>query len=79
MSDYTNEIIKCPNCGNSIEGTLWNSINAQINPEARNALLHNRIHLFDCKVCKKKFRIDKSILYHDMARGFFVWYFPLKA
>ena len=55
---------------------LWDSINAQISPMAREDLLHGKIHTTACLGCKKNFSVDKTILYHDAVNQFMVWYFP---
>ena len=76
MSDSIIKKINCPNCSNKIEVQLWESINAQISPEVRDALLRGRIHVFDCPICKKSFNVNKAFLYHDMKRKLLVWYLP---
>jgi tetrahydromethanopterin S-methyltransferase subunit H len=39
---------KCPACGTVNDLVIWNSINAQVNPKDRDALLNGKINLFTC-------------------------------
>lgn len=66
----------CQNCGANNRILVWDSINAQVNPEAKTALLCGEINVFACQRCEKTFNIEKSLLYHDMENKFMVWYFP---
>ena len=79
MSIRRREKVSCPYCGNKIEMMIWDTINAQLSPEAREALLHGRIHVADCPICKKTIIVNNSILYHDMEKKFFVYYFPFES
>ena len=76
MSDCNMKKLNCPHCGNPMEVLLWDSINAQISPIAREDLLHGKIHTTECPKCNKTFSVDKAILYHDAVNKFMVWYFP---
>ena len=76
MSNCIMKKLNCPHCGDSMEVLLWDSINAQISPIAREDLLRGKIHTTECPNCKKTFSVDKTILYHDMAKQILVWYFP---
>ncbi len=58
---------------------IWYSINADLDPEAREALLQGRIHTADCPGCNKSVKVNQSILYHDIGREFFVYYFPFES
>jgi hypothetical protein len=66
----------CPSCGASNRVLVWDSINAQVSPEAKVALLCGEINVFACQLCKKTFNVEKSLLYHDMENKFMVWYVP---
>ena len=72
------EEIDCPNCGASNNILIWDSINAQLNPEAKTALLCGEINVFACERCGNTARIEKGLLYHDMESKFMVWYFPFE-
>ncbi len=79
MSVRHNQEIDCPHCGNKFEMLIWDSINADLDPEAREALLDGRIHVSNCPTCQKTIKAANSILYHDMRREFFVLYCPFQS
>jgi hypothetical protein len=79
MSIRRNQRISCPYCGKKFEMLLWDVINADLSPDAKEALLAGRLHKADCPICKKAVRVNKDFLYHDMVREFFVYYFPFEA
>jgi len=58
---------------------IWDTINADLDPEARETLLKGRIHAADCPICKQTVKVNQSILYLDMSREFFVYYFPFES
>ncbi len=68
--------VECPRCGNKENVDLWDSINVQINPEAKEALLEGKLHQFHCSICDHKAGIEKKFLYHDMGKEFCVYFFP---
>ncbi len=68
--------IKCPNCSAEDEALVWDTINAQVNPEAKTALLNGKTNLFVCPRCRTASFIDRPLLYHDMQIGYMAWYFP---
>jgi hypothetical protein len=78
MSIYYSQEIRCPYCGNLMEMMIWGTINADLDPETRDALLQGRIHAADCPICKKSVKVNYPILYHDMKREFLACYFPFE-
>ena len=59
--------------------TIYKSINATQDPEARKALLEGRVNRFVCGKCDHKGYLLVSFLYHDMDRQFLVQYHPFPA
>jgi predicted RNA-binding Zn-ribbon protein involved in translation (DUF1610 family) len=66
----------CPDCGAKNHILVWDTINAQVSPEAKAALVCGEINVFTCQRCEKTFNVQKSLLYHDMENKFMVWYLP---
>jgi hypothetical protein len=58
---------------------IWESINADLTPTAREALLDGRIHVAECPICNKTVKVHRPLLYHDMGREFLVSYSPFKS
>ena len=76
MTMHRYEEVDCPVCGAKAEGLAWDTINAQVSPEAKAALLKGETNLFTCSKCRKAFFLDRPLLYHDMQIGYMAWYFP---
>ena len=51
MSIKREEEIACPKCGKTQTVTIWESIDAAPDPEARTALFEARVNRFDCPAC----------------------------
>ncbi len=68
--------IQCPDCSAKDEVIVLDTINAQVSPEAKTALLEGKTNLFACPRCRTAFFLDRPLLYHDMQIGYMAWYFP---
>lgn len=69
--------IKCPKCGELQKTMLWKSLNADVDPQAREALLKGQINIFTCQKCNFRSPFPISLMYHDMTRQFCIQYFPV--
>ena len=67
--------MQCPRCGIKSEVEIWDTINAQVSPEAKGALLEGEINVYRCDICKFEAGISIPLLYHDMRNGFCVQFF----
>jgi hypothetical protein len=76
MSIHREEEIACPKCGKAQAVTIWESIDAEPDPDARVALFEARINRFDCPACDFDALVPLPLLYHDRKRQFVVQYFP---
>jgi hypothetical protein len=71
--------VECPQCGAARSVTIWDSLNADISPEARQELFQGKINTFECASCEAMILLPVPLLYHDMQRRFVVQYFPAGA
>ena len=76
MTLHMYQEIDCPHCGAKDEVLVWSTINAQVSPEDKAALLNANINMLMCNQCKIKTFLDRPLLYHDMEIGYMAWYFP---
>jgi len=76
MSINREEEIACPKCGATQNVTIWESIDADPDPEARTALFEARVNRFDCPACDFDALVPLPLLYHDRKRQFVVQFFP---
>ena len=76
MSSHREEKIACPKCGKEQTVTIWESIDADPDPEARTALFEAQVNRFDCPACDFDALVPLPLLYHDRKRQFVVQFFP---
>jgi len=74
MTIHRYEKMECPVCSAKNRVLVWDTINAQVNPEAKASLLNGETNLFICRACGKCFLMDKPLLYHDMEIGYMACY-----
>lgn len=73
MSKPRIETITCPQCGKETEITIWESLNAQLNPEENQKLLDGTLFQYVC-VCGYAANINAAMLYHNMTHKTMVYY-----
>lgn len=71
--------LTCPHCQAENEAAVWDSINAQLDPQAKEQLLEGKINILTCSRCGVSSPIDAPLLYHDMEKEFGVEYYPFKS
>ncbi len=74
MSRIHRETIQCPQCGKEVEVTLWDSLNGDLDPKAKQELLDGSLFNFVCPECGYETRMDYGVLYHDMTHNVMVYY-----
>jgi len=75
MSFAKLEEIQCP-CGEAFEAELWNAINAQEDPELKEAMIGGEINVVCCPACHEIFYAEHFILYHDSASEIIAFVYP---
>lgn len=68
MSQEHTETIKCPKCGAEGNFTIWESINADLNPELKEKILNEELFVWTCPGCGAQIFIPAGTVYHDMKR-----------
>lgn len=74
MSMERKETITCPECGHTQDFIVWQTLNGDLNPDAKQQLLDGSLFSFECKKCGHKSNVDYGILYHDMTHKAMVYY-----
>ena len=72
MSKSKKVKIICSNCGAEIEFTVYDSINARLNPELKQKLIDDTLYKVECS-CGAKLKEIYSLLYHDPDKKFMVY------
>lgn len=78
MSKKNKVQVSCPNCLEEQSVIVWETLNATLNPEAKQELFENRINLFVCIECGFELQLSAELLYHDMKKEFCVLYYPFE-
>jgi len=76
MSIYRKVEINCPRCDGKSNTLIWETLNSQLNPEAKEKLLEGKINQFACTICGFEAPIQVPFLYHDMENKFVVRFYP---
>lgn len=66
MSLESKEKITCPHCRNAGEITIWESLNASLDPDAKKALIDGSLMSYHCPACGERTNVAYDLLYHDM-------------
>lgn len=74
MSREIVEKIKCPKCGMENDYTIWQTLNAQMSPEAKEKLISGSLFDYHCSHCGSHSNFGYPILYHDMSHQAMVYY-----
>jgi hypothetical protein len=79
MSQKHSIEVECPGCKATVNVTVWSSLNATLEPEAKSDLFQGKINHFQCPHCNHTAFLQASFLYHDMEHKFCVHYFPFES
>lgn len=72
MSSYNKSNTICPKCGKEIEVKIWDSINADLNPEMKREILSGEFGKVICDNCNAVSYIQYPFLYHDMSGKYMI-------
>lgn len=78
MSERREEQVTCPRCHYDSPMTVWNSINADLDPELKEKLLDGELYHWKCEVCGLEIDVPFGTLYHDMEHKFMLFFSPWK-
>jgi hypothetical protein len=76
MSKPSTTSIACGACGVEAPFVAWESLNATLDPDEKDALLRGDLTRFTCRQCGWSGPVVHPLLYHDMERQFMVWLIP---
>lgn len=74
MSKERKEIVTCPKCNKESDYIIWESLNGDLDPEAKKELMDGTLFQFNCPHCGHQCNVDYGMLYHDMAHQVMVYY-----
>ncbi len=65
MSINIKQSVKCPNCGQMSDITVWSSITVKDSPDLKTDLLSGKVNMFVCPSCETRALMPHPMLYHD--------------
>jgi hypothetical protein len=72
MSLMNSTTVTCPQCGQTSEFTVWESINTAVDPDMKEKVRTGEAFLWTCPHCGLKSFIDYPVLYHQQEDNFMV-------
>lgn len=76
MSINSKQKVKCPNCGELGEVTVWNAVTVKDSPDLKADLLAGKINMFRCGTCGHKALMPTHLLYHDEEQRLLISFTP---
>ncbi|MBQ7541573.1 MAG: CpXC domain-containing protein [Clostridia bacterium] len=74
MSMRQKKTITCPKCAHVQDYVVWQSLNGDLDPEAKQQLLDGTLFRFECSKCGQKIMVNYGMLYHDMSNKAMVFF-----
>jgi hypothetical protein len=77
LSVFETQRITCPACREQMEFEVVYSLNADLRPDLRLAILDRSFQRETCPTCQAAFRLDPELTYLDLGRNQWIATFPL--
>lgn len=74
MSKQSTQQIDCPNCKHVQNFTVLDSLNGDLDPNAKQKLLNGTLFKYKCEKCGYEADIVYNMLYHDMGHNTMVYF-----
>lgn len=76
MSLNQAERVKCPQCGNVSDVTVWQSITVSDSADLKADLLGGKLNIFSCPECQYRALMPNPLLYHDEEKALMMSFSP---
>ena len=76
MSLNSKENVRCPQCGQMSEVTVWNSVTVKDSADLKQDLLGGLVNMFRCPSCSYAALMPTPMLYHDEDRKLMISFSP---
>lgn len=76
MSINSKQAIRCPECGQMADVTVWNSITVKDSPDLKKDLLMGKVNIFHCSSCSHTALMPNPMLYHDEEKKLMISFSP---
>ncbi|MCH5209611.1 MAG: CpXC domain-containing protein [Oscillospiraceae bacterium] len=76
MSLNSTQNVRCPQCGQMSEVTVWNSITVKDSADLKQDLLRGMVNMFRCPACSHTALMPTPMLYHDEEKRLMISFSP---
>lgn len=76
MSLNSKESVRCPECGQMSDVTVWNSITVSDSKDLKSDLMHGKVNMFHCPQCQHTALMPTPLLYHDEEKKLLISFSP---
>ena len=76
MSLNSTQNVRCPQCGQMSEVTVWNSITVKDSADLKQDLLRGMVNMFRCPSCSHAALMPTPMLYHDEEKRLMISFSP---
>ena len=76
MSINSKQSVKCPNCSQMSDVTVWSSITVKDSADLKADLLSGKINMFKCPSCEHIALMPNPLLYHDEDKKLMISFTP---
>ena len=76
MSLNSKQNVRCPECGQMTEVTVWNSITVGDSADLKQDLLRGKLNMFHCPACQHTALMPSPMLYHDEEKRLMISFSP---
>ncbi len=76
MCKSSQKQIRCPKCSNTVDMTVWESINLSERPDLKKELLAGKINMFRCPQCGNTILIADKLTLRDDEKRFILTFMP---
>ena len=73
MSQSEQVKFKCGSCGESVDVTVWHTVDVAINPELKDQVLDTDLMSFVCPQCGYVTEAQSEMLFQDLAHAYMIW------
>lgn len=77
MSLEHTETVICPKCSKRNQIKVWQTLNGDLDPDAKQQLIEGTLFRFKCQRCCHVSNLNYELLYHDMKHQAMVYYVSL--
>lgn len=76
MTKFHRETLRCPHCLNEEEVVIWDSVDAQSDPDLKERILLKELQNYECQNCNHLYILEKPFAFIDRKEKLILYYNP---